>query len=127
MNTCLYTMSAAKLKSLASAYLKELEDWGYQTREALIRAEMQERKFLFGLIRVGPFSRQQAIKRLENEPCDMFLHNRWYDTYYRGSRYKDCAQRILTACECFEKLGGQNLIALSPEDLEFVKSQLAKA
>lgn len=97
-------------------------------RQALINQEMAGYTKLFGLIRVGPFTEEEAIKRLQNEDRDMFLGNRWDDVEHTASSWEDRANAILTACDLAYKdqtcRRGDGRIWLDDNDIRLVRGEV---
>lgn len=96
-------------------------------QEALIKKEMEGYKKWWGLVQVGPFSRDEAILRLKEEKSDWYL-NRWERISYTGGSWSDKAEALLKAAILARTdqltRNGDGRVWLDDDDVRLVRGEI---
>lgn len=98
-------------------------------RQALINQEAAGYTKWFGLIKVGPFTQEEATERLKNEESrHLFYGNHWVEVAVRGSGWEERAIKLLKACDLAYKdqssRNGDGRVWLDDNDVSLVRGEV---
>lgn len=113
-------VAAALVLTRCQEFLKSREAMLTEKQEALIAEEMLPRTKWWGWVKIGPFTREQAIARLKaEEEDDIWCSNRWNSIQNEGLGWKHRAEKLIRAAKLVAPHNGD--VWLDDDDVRLVR------